>query len=86
MDKQDQLRGHREDVDEYTTHLWDLRARNKEHLNRSILTLSTALLGLSVAFIKDLRAAVESPHFCLLKASWICLILAIVLVLTPIRK
>lgn len=81
MNKQDQRQGCHEHIDEFTKHLWDLRARNKEHLNRSILTLSAALLGLSVAFIKDLRAAVDSPYFWVLRASWIGLILAIVLVL-----
>ena len=81
MNEQDYMQGRREDIDEYTKHLWDLRARNKEYLNRSILTLSTALLGMSVAFIKDLRAAVDSPYFWALKVSWSGLVLAIVLIL-----
>lgn len=77
MSKQDQPRSSSGDIDKYTKHLWDLRARNKELLNRNILTLSTALLSLPFLFFRDPRVAVQSAHFCALKASWVCLVVTI---------
>lgn len=66
---------------EYRNHLLKLQMMNSENFDKSILSLSSTLLALSLAFIKDivdLKTAVNMP---LLKCSWIFLAGAILITL-----
>lgn len=54
----------------YRTHLLDALKSSSEHYDRGILTLSTAVLGLSIAFIKDIVPLPQATAVSLLTASW----------------
>jgi hypothetical protein len=58
---------------------------NTENYDRSILTLSSAMLGLSLAFIKDLANAESVECKFLLPASWMIFLLTIITVLVSFR-
>jgi hypothetical protein len=67
--------------DLYETCRKDLLARqlaNSENLDKSILSLSTASLGFSLAFIKDIVSLDEAINVYLLQVSWLCFVCAIV--------
>lgn len=49
-----------------------------EQFDRAILTLSTAGLGFSIAFIKHIVPLDQAVHLWLLHVSWICFVAAIV--------
>jgi hypothetical protein len=51
---------------------------NAEKYDNAILTLSAGILGVSLAFIKDIVPIDEAINVCLLKLSWVCFSLAIV--------
>ena len=55
---------------EYRTHIWALRQSNIEHLDNLILTLSSAILGLSLTFIKDIVSLERAAWLGILVASW----------------
>ena len=54
---------------------------NSERLDNAILTLSTGVLALSLAFIKDIVPVKMAAHLWLIKTSWRLLGLSIVLTL-----
>jgi hypothetical protein len=57
----------------YATTRQDLLTRNlsnSEKYDNAILTLSTGLLGVSLAFIKDIVPLDKSQYVCLLELSW----------------
>lgn len=54
---------------------------NSQNYDRAILSLSTAGLGFSLAFIKDLIPLSQSEHIWLLYCSWVFFIIAIFLTL-----
>lgn len=55
---------------EYQDHLWTLRQSNIEHSDSLILTLSAAILGLSISFVKDLVPLARAVHLECLLISW----------------
>ncbi|HEY3779907.1 MAG TPA: hypothetical protein VGL56_02405 [Fimbriimonadaceae bacterium] len=61
----------------YREHLWTLRQTNFDKADNMILTLSSALLTFSVAFLKDIVHAKDFGGLGWLVASWIFLAFAI---------
>lgn len=51
---------------------------NSENLDKSILSLSTASLGFSLAFIKEIVSVNQAINVYLLQLSWLCFVCAIV--------
>ena len=51
---------------------------NSENLDKSILSLSTASLGFSLAFIKEIVSVDQAINVYLLQLSWLCFVCAIV--------
>lgn len=64
--------------DAHRAELLKRQLSNSENFDRSILTLSSAALGLSVAFIKSIVDVPEACHLWLLIASWCCFAFAII--------
>lgn len=62
---------------ETRTDLLNRQLSNSENFDRSVLSLSSALLAGSIAFIKPLAAGPATGHVVLLSASWIALGVAI---------
>lgn len=62
---------------EYRDHLWTLRQSNIEHSDNLILTLSSAILGLSISFVKDIVPLARAAHLWCLVTSWSLLVAAI---------
>lgn len=50
---------------------------NSENYDKAILTLSTAFLGLSIAFVKDIVPPSQACYLCLLWGSWILLVFSV---------
>lgn len=53
-----------------------------EAYDKTIMTLSGGALGLSITFMKDIIGASKRVSVCRLEASWICLTLSLLLILT----
>jgi hypothetical protein len=71
----------------YSEYRRDLLARqlsNSENFDRSILSLSSAALGFSISFIKDIVPLKSATHLCLLHSSWILFALSIVATLSSL--
>ena len=62
----------------YRDHLLTAQLSNSESLDKAILTLSTAFLGLSLSFIKDIVNISVATHVGLLQTSWVCFVVAII--------
>jgi hypothetical protein len=54
------------------------KSSNSEAYDKAVLTLSSAFLGVSLAFLKDSASSHPVAYVPLLLASWICLSLAII--------
>lgn len=65
----------------YREELYKSILSNSENLDRTIITLSTASLGLSLTLIDKLIPMQEAFFKSLLMASWICFVLSIILVI-----
>lgn len=66
----------------YRDHLWALRQSNIEHSDNLILTLSAAILALSVSFVKDIVPLARAAQLGCLVGSWALLSAAITSTLT----
>ena len=65
---------------EYYKAIWSSLRNNNDRYDRALLTLSTALLGFSLVFIKDVvKDLNEALCFYLLKISWFLFILTIII-------
>ena len=79
--EEQQISVSQERKDLYATCRKDLLARqlaNSENLDKSILSLSTASLGFSLAFIKEIVSLDQATNVYLLQFSWLCFVCAIV--------
>lgn len=65
--------------EEYKAELISKQIANSTTYDNSILTLSSAFLGLSIAFIKDVVAPSSAILLCVLFAAWICFCMAIII-------
>lgn len=54
---------------------------NSENADRAVLTVSTAALGFSLAFLKDVVPLAAADQLWLLYVSWLCFTLAIIITL-----
>jgi hypothetical protein len=66
----DDLEERKKIYSEYRDHLLKLRFSNSENLDKAILSLSTAGLGFSLVFIKDVVPLEKVGYICLLHLSW----------------
>jgi hypothetical protein len=71
----DDLRRH--EYEKTREHLWAALHSSYEQFDKAVLTLSSALLGLSVSFIRPLGENASSQCVCLLVLSWLFLLLAV---------
>jgi hypothetical protein len=62
----------------YLAEAFSREKSNVENYDRSLLTLSAALLGLSATFVRDIAAPSDAVHLWTLYASWIALALTII--------
>ena len=72
----------RKEVMPYREHLWDSLFSSYAEFDRAILTLSSALLALSIAFVKDIVPIEQISLPGLLVASWILFGVSILSTLT----
>lgn len=64
---------------------WDAIKTSTDSFDRSMLTVSSGLLGLSVAFIKDIVTLKQANWLCVLYASWVALGTCILLTVVSFR-
>ena len=62
---------------QYTSHLLGIRQTSFESFDGAVLTISSALLTASIAFVKDIIALPKAEVLWLLVASWVMFIVAI---------
>jgi len=66
------------DYEAIRAHLMSALLSSHEQYDRAILTLSTGLLGLSVAFVRPNTGTPAAQMSCTLVLSWLCLLVAII--------
>jgi len=64
--------------DKYRDELLKRQLSNSENFDKAVLSLSTAALGFSLAFLKEITPGAEVKYLLLLKASWFLFGLAII--------
>jgi hypothetical protein len=64
---------------------WDAIQSSSDEYDKSILTLSSAMLGLSLTFMKDIVPIAQITHRYSLYVSWICFAVSVLSVICSFR-
>jgi len=81
MTEEERLKDNRRLFEEYSSEINTRILSNIENHDKAILSLSTAILGVSLAFVKDIVPIEELVEISILQLSWVVLILSILSVL-----